>query len=388
MSEGPPKSIREILAEMKNTSDWMVDLSLASIYFDDEGLAKLVQSLESKMDDLTYSFFYSSAMVSRSREEAKRIVGLMQIAASAENISNACGDLSSLVLRKAEIHPVLKEAIGSASERLAKIKVRENSQIVGKKLGELRLPSSMGIWVLAKGREGEYTVPGKETVLETGDLLVIKGPLESFKRIYRIAGESPPPLFGPTTKLRNIRRTLAEMRDAAVLSVDLAYSSVLLNLREPAELVREIEKKFDMLSYKLWSETLKLAKRGKEGLESILETVRCLERITDSADSIVDFMLRGIEPHPVLTEVMDEADEKISRIQVKPGSILENRLIEELDLWSTTGSYILFIQRGDKFIYTPSRKTKILAGDFLVVRGAYAGIEKVRKLAEFSVSES
>jgi Uncharacterized conserved protein len=108
-----------------------------------------------------------------------------------------------------------------------------------------------------------------------------------------------------------MKKTLAEMRDAAVLSVDLAYSSVLLNLPEPAQLVREIEKKFDILSYKLWSETLRLAKKEKEGLTSILETARYLERITDSADYIVDFILRGIEPHPVLTEAMKEVNEKI-----------------------------------------------------------------------------
>jgi uncharacterized protein with PhoU and TrkA domain len=387
MNEGPPRSIRELLVEMKNTSDWMVDLSLASIYFEDEELARLVHSLENKMDDLTYSFFQSSAVVSRRREEARRITGLVQIAVSAENISNACGDLSSLVLRRTKIHSVLKEALAMASERLTKVKVRENSHLAGKKLGELRLPSSIGVWVLAREKGGKYEIPEKETVLEVGDLLVVKGPPESIRKIRLMAGE--PPLLSKTSpRLRSMKKTLAEMRDAAVLSVDLAYSSVLLNLPEPAQLVREIEKKFDILSYKLWSETLRLAKKEKEGLTSILETARYLERITDSADYIVDFILRGIEPHPVLTEAMKEVNEKISRIQVKPGSILENRSIGELDLWATTGSYILFIQRGEKFIYTPSRKTKILAGDYLVVRGAYAGIEQIRRLAEATVSEA
>jgi uncharacterized protein with PhoU and TrkA domain len=387
MNEGPPRSIKELLVEMKNTSDWMVDLSLASIYFEDEELARLVHSLENKMDDLTYSFFQSSAVVSRRREEARRITGLVQIAVSAENISNACGDLSSLVLKKTKIHSVLKEALAMASERLTKVKVRENSHLAGKKLGELRLPSSIGVWVLAREKGGKYEIPEKETVLEVGDLLVVKGPPESIRKIRLMAGE--PPLLSKTSpRLRSMKKTLAEMRDAAVLSVDLAYSSVLLSLPEPAQLVREIEKKFDILSYKLWSETLRLAKKEKEGLTSILETARYLERITDSADYIVDFILRGIEPHPVLTEAMKEVNEKISRIQVKPGSILENRSIGELDLWATTGSYILFIQRGEKFIYTPSRKTKILAGDYLVVRGAYAGIEQMRRLAEATVSEA
>ncbi len=372
---------------MKDISDWMVDLSLASVYFEDENLAKLVHSLESRMDDLTYEFFQRSAMVSRSREEARRMVSLMQIAASAENISNACGDLSSLVLKKAEVHTVLKEALAMAAERLAKIKVREGSHLAGKELGQLRLPSSMGVWVLARGRGEEYEIPRKETLLETGDLLVVKGPPEGIHRIHRIAGE-PLPRVKSSRKLRSLKRTLAEMRDAAVLSVDLAYSSVLLNLAEPAELVREIETKFDKLSYKLWAETLKAAKKeGEKGLTSVLETVRCLERITDSADSIVDSLLRGIEPHPVLTEAMSEANEKISRIQVRSGSVLENRSIDELDLWTTTGTYVLFIQRGEKFLYTPSRKTRILAGDLVVLRGAYAGIEKVKKLAEVSVSE-
>jgi uncharacterized protein with PhoU and TrkA domain len=387
MSTGQ-KSIRELLVEMKDTSDWMVDLSLASIYFEDENLAKFVHSLESKMDDLTYEFFQCAAVVSRSREEARRMVSLMQIAASAENISNATGDLSSLVLRKVGIHPVLKEALAMAGERLARIRVREGSHLAGKELGQLRLPSSMGVWVLARRRGEEYEIPNKKTLLEAGDLLVVKGPPEGIQRIHKIAGEPITPLK-PSPKLRGLKKTLAEMRDAAVLSVDLAYSSVLLNLTEPAELVREIETKFDRLSYKLWAETLKAAKKeGERGLTSVLETVRCLERITDSADSIVDFILRGIEPHPVLTEAMSEVNEKISRVQVRPGSVLENRSIGELDLWATTGVYVLFIQRGEKFLYTPGRKTRIVAGDLLVLRGAYAGIEKMKKLAEVSVPEA
>lgn len=386
MAEGP-KSIRELLVEIKDNSDRMVDLALASLYFEDEELANLVRRLEERMDELSYQFFQCAAVVSRSREEAKRLVGLLQIAVSAENISNACGDLITPVLKRMGVHPLLKDALASASEKLAKIKIREGSHLANQRLGDSKLPSTLGVWVLAIKRGESYEIPNKDTIPEPNDLLVVKGPLEGLRKVCKMCGETfKPP--SPSAKFRTIRKTLAKMRDAALLSVDLAYSSVLLNLPEPAQLVGEIEEKFDRLSYKLWAETLKLAKKGEKELASMLETVRYLERITDSADLIADLMVRGIEPHPVLAEVVEETDEKISRIQVKPGSVLENRTVGELNLWATTGTYILFLERGEEFIYTPSARTKILVGDRLVLRGSYAGIEKVRRLAEAGVPEA
>ncbi len=365
---------------MKDTSDRMVDLSLASVYFEDEELAELVRELEKNMDELTYQFFRSSAMASRSPEEARRIVGLMQIAVSAENIANASGDLCAPVLEDMDIHPVIKDALASASEKLAKLTVERGSQLVSRKLSELRLPSTFGVWVLAVKGDGGYRVAEDGETVKAGDTLVVKGPLEGLIHVAKMAGDRLVPRK-PSARLRGIRRTLAEMRDAAVLSVDLAYSSVILNLREPAELVRKIEQKFDQLNYGLWSKALRLARKGEKSLTSVLELVRSLERITDSADSIADLVLRGMEIHPVIAKAVEESDEHISMIQVQPDSLLQHRSLGEIDLTSTTGAYVLFIERGGKFLYTPGPKTRLLAGDLLVVRGSKAGIEKTKLLA-------
>jgi len=63
------------------------------------------------------------AIAVRNYKEAERTTGILQVASGAETISNAAGDLANLVLREIEIHPVVKEALIDADEKINKIKV-------------------------------------------------------------------------------------------------------------------------------------------------------------------------------------------------------------------------------------------------------------------------
>lgn len=383
--EYKPKSVRELLTEMKDVSDSMVDLAYASLLFEDDEIAERVHELEARMDELMYRIRVIAAVAARNVEEAKKITGILQVASAAEAISNATGDMADLVLRGIEVHPVVREAIAKADEKVAKIEVKEGSILAGKRLFELRLPSSIGVWILAMKRGKSWVVPTKDTEALEGDVLLARGPRDGINTLSKMAGITGMAKVekGALSLLSSIRDTLAKMRDLSSVMVDMAYSAILLGSREAAEWVRELEEKFDKLNYKLWLATLKAARRERDvaKLNSVLQVVKCMEKISDAADSIADVILRGVELHPVFAHALAQADEQIAKVDVSESSPLVNKTLGKLNLWSTVGAYVLMIKRGEVYIFNPGIRVKIRAGDSLIVRGSALGVQKLKGMA-------
>jgi uncharacterized protein with PhoU and TrkA domain len=378
-----PKSVRELLTEMKDTSDLMIDLAYAALLFESDEIADSVHELEGRMDELMYRIRTIAAISARNVREAERITGILQVASAAEEISDATGDMVDLIRREIDIHPVVREAIAKADEKLAKIGVAKGSVLGGKKFFELKLPSSIGVWVLAIKRGREWIVgPSRELEVLAGDVLIARGPLDGIGILSRMAGgprETPsiPKHFLP------IGKALAEMRDLSCTMVDMAYSSLLLRSKPIAEEVRELEERFDKLNYKIWLAALRAARRERDvaRLNSVLQVARCMERVADAADSMVDVVLRKVRLHPVFEQAIAESDEGITRIGISRRSPLVNRTLGELNLWTTAGAYVLMIKRGKRYIFNPSRRVRVRAGDSLVVRGTRFGVRKLRRIA-------
>lgn len=383
-----PKSVRELLTEMKDVSDLMIDLAYASLLFEDSEIAERVHELEARMDELMYSIRIIAAVAARNVREAQKITGILQVASAAEAISNATGDMADLVLRGIDIHPVVREAIANADEKVARIEVADGSMLLGKRFSELRLPSNIGVWVLAIKRGKSWIIPPtRDAEASAGDVLLARGPQDGINTLSKMAAA---PKMAPIPKegLASIRGALAEMRDLSSMMVDMAYSSILLGSHEIAEWVRELEEEFDKLNYELWLATLRAAKRERDvaRLNSVLQIVKCMEKISDAADSIVDVVLRGVELHPVFARAIAEADERIAKIDVSESSPLVNKTLGKLDLWATMGAYVLMIKRGKCYIFDPSMKVRVRAGDSLIVRGSYFGVEKLKQAAGVKAS--
>lgn len=381
--EYEPRSVRELLTEMKDVSDLMVDLAYAVLLFRDKELAKQVKGLESKMDELMYRIRIIATVAARSVGEAEKITGILQVAGAAEDISNATADIADLVLRNIDVHPVVHEAILEADEKLARVEVPRDSMLAHQRLKELKLPSSLGVWLIALRRDGSWFIPPSgEVELKPGDLVVARGPEDGIESLMKIVGIFPSP---PKRKraLCEIRGTLAGMRDLSSVMVDMAYSSLLFTSKEIAQWVRELEEKFDRLNYKLWLAALRAAKRERDltRLNSVLQVVKCMEKISDAADSIADVVLRGVELHPIFSSAIAQADERISGVKVSERSPLVNRTLGELNLWTTMGVYVLMIKRGERYLFNPGLKARIKAGDFLIARGSELGMEKLQKVA-------
>jgi len=379
-----PKSVRELLTEMKDVSDLMVDLAYASLLFESEEIAKRVHELEARMDELMYRIRIIAAVAARNVKEAQKITGILQVASAAEAMSNATGDIADLVIRGIDIHPVVREAIAMADEKLSRMEVADGSMLAGQKLLELKLPSNIGVWIMAMKRGKSWSVPPTSDMEALpGDILIARGPRDGIECLRKMAGVQKTALV-TGEELAAIRSELAEMRDLSSVMVDMAYSSILLGSREVAEWVRELEEEFDKLNYKLWLTTLRAAKQERDvaRLNSVLQVVKCMEKISDAADSIVDVVLRGVELHPVFARAIAEADERIAKVDVSSHSPLVNKTLGKLNLWATMGAYVLMIKRGKHYIFDPGMKVRVMAGDSLVVRGSYFGVEKLRKSAE------
>jgi len=67
------------------------------------------------------------------------------------------------------IHPVIKDALRSADEKIVELEVLAGSALDGKVLHIIRLPSSIGVWYWPIKRENGWMAPiTKETQILAG----------------------------------------------------------------------------------------------------------------------------------------------------------------------------------------------------------------------------
>ncbi len=184
-----------------------------------------------------------------------------------------------------------------------------------------------------------------------------------------------------------IRKYLVEMKDLSALMVDLAFSSVMYNSDEIAEEVYLLEERMDDMTLKVKKLVLKEAKNEEEpeSLLSVIDVADINERIADAAYSIADIVLRDIEPHPIIRAIMEETEEELGRVKVHKGSVLIGKTLQQLKLPSKTGTRILAIKRGNRYIYNPRKTDWIEEGDILIA--VSSDMDKLRKLAGEEIDE-
>jgi len=175
--------------------------------------------------------------------------------------------------------------------------------------------------------------------------------------------------------------SLVALKDTSELMLDLAYSSLLLNSRELAQEVHELEDYVDDLHTEF--ELLVLSSGFKqEESKDFLGLIRLgvvTEQIADAADDIAHIVLRELEPHPVLRIAIEEADETVTHAQVSEDSPLRDKTLREARIADETGMWILAIRRGKRCI-RPKPDTKIEAGDMLIASGYAEGQDDFKRL--------
>ena len=186
-----------------------------------------------------------------------------------------------------------------------------------------------------------------------------------------------------TQLFEKICNDLVELKDTSEMMIDLAYSSLLLNSRQLAEEVLELEDRMDNLhtEFELLVLSSKDDNHEARGLLGLIRMGVVTERIADAAAEIAEVVLRSGEPHPVLRMVIQDAEETVERVEVPELSPLVGKTLRDARIPEETGMWVLVIRRGDIWM-RPRDYTRIEAGDTLIVSGYSEGEEDFMRLVK------
>jgi len=167
---------------------------------------------------------------------------------------------------------------------------------------------------------------------------------------------------------------LVFLKDTSELMIDLAYSSLLLNSRALAEEVEALENHMDNLhtDFELLVLSSGFTPEESKDFLGLIRLGVVTEEIADAAMEIADVVLRGLEPHPILRLVIEEAEETVTRVTVSETSPLVGKKIREAEIQEETGMWVLVIRRGTWWL-RPRPDTVIKAGDILIASGYAEG---------------
>ena len=185
--EYKPTSVKELLTEMKDISELIIDLGYSAVLFHNKDIAEEVKFLEVQMDKLNYDIRMTAMMAARTKDDAEQLAGILQIAEAAETISNAAGDLISIIAEE-KVGPILPKILTQAEEQIFRVNISTESSACHQKIGGLRIESETGMRLIAI-RRGDCWIynPRAETILEANDRLIVRGTEEGFGVMSRFA---------------------------------------------------------------------------------------------------------------------------------------------------------------------------------------------------------
>jgi len=181
----------------------------------------------------------------------------------------------------------------------------------------------------------------------------------------------------------SVKELLTEMKDISELIVDLAYSAVIFDCADMAEEVEELEIKMDKLLYQIRLAAMMATRtvEDAEQLSGILQVASMAENISNAAGDIVKLLDLKLESRLILPMVLRKGDEKIKHVFVGKKSSIVNRRIGELQVESETGTRIIAVNRGKRWIYGVDEHFKFNAEDRLIIRGVEDGLKEFQRYA-------
>jgi uncharacterized protein with PhoU and TrkA domain len=179
--------LTKLILEMKDTSELMLDLAYSAVIFNNRKIAEEVYHLEDQIDRMNSSV-EKHAMSKMSKDNPGVALTYIRLANSIEVIADSAREIADVVLRDIEPHPILLESVRESEVIIITTKVQKNSILCNKSLGEIRLASETGMWVIAIRRADEILFgPDENTVVKPGDFLYTRGPISSEKIIKKVA---------------------------------------------------------------------------------------------------------------------------------------------------------------------------------------------------------
>jgi len=385
MDDHEPHTVKDLLIELKDSSELMVDLAYAAVFFNEDKLADEVMRLDGSSGDLLRKLRTMAMLAARSPEDAEGMAGVLWIADAIQRICAAASDVARVVAARLGIPDTLRQDLRHADEMTARVRVRDDAPAVGQTLRELSLPTETGMWVMAIRSDMRWDFdPGPDNTIAPADVLLIRGPEEGVNLVRKLAGapdmpEAPDTESPVLSELDRAVDILVEMKDLSEATVGLAYSSILFNNRSLAAEVGVLEARSDQLEDELESWVLRAAPEARDvdELRGLIRLASASESICDAARDMTWYVEQGEPLHPVVQMALEETEETSAETIVQPGSPADGRSLGELRFETETGMFVLAIQRGARWIYRPRGVFTLQAGDRLISVGPDEGEDEL-----------
>jgi uncharacterized protein with PhoU and TrkA domain len=390
MRDTRPSNLKDMLTEAKNTSELMVDLAYAAIFYNSEDLSEEVLRLEKPLNDLVFDMRSLAIFAARSYADAEQMAGILQVVQDIEKIGNAAVDIAKIVVKRLGIPPELLHDIPEAEEIPSRVRIYPESALDGRSLGEVDLPVETGMRPIAIRSDDEWNFdPEPEDVLRAGDVLFLQGPPEGVAEVRELAGARPleaapelPQNGGRASELERAVDILIEMKNLSEVAVGLAYSALLYYDAGLAREVVAIEDEMDEMRYRLERWVLLAVPHVEDPsrLRGLLHLAIAAETIADCAMEMVWMVENDEEVHPVLSAAVSESDEVVLKVTVSGGSPADGKTLEDLQLETETGMFVLAVQRGRRWVYRPRPRFELQAGDRVISIGPEEGAEELAQM--------
>jgi len=261
-------------------------------------------------------------------------------------------------------------------ERTFMMRVPRGSILVGKTLAESRIGASTGLIILSLLRNGRSeTLPGRQTVLQGGDGLLVQGRIDQFRELRRWSD-------------------LVIEREAPVLKSMVAskvvYASVTITDGSPvvSELIRHaaFRTRFDVAvvgimrkhGYRLTNLAYVPIKSGDRILvQGEVESVSHLEKFSDFEDIEILTQERLAETY--------HTEERLFVVRLPKFSDLVEETLKKSRLADVFDFRVLAVFRDGKLTVMPRGGEVLLGGDLLLIEGQQSDLDVLRGLQELEI---
>jgi uncharacterized protein with PhoU and TrkA domain len=390
-----PRNLKTMLSEAKDTSELMIDLGYAAVYFSDVAMAEEVYQLESRLSELVHEMRAVCVMAARSPRDADAMASVLQVVGAIERLGNAAVDIGRIVTHRLGIPRALVADLSAAEEISHRVRIREDSQMAHRPLSALELPVEVGMRVMAIRRDRDWiTEVDGDLVLLPGDVLFLQGAAAGIAELRTLAGapDWEPPVLSEEAAVSDLDRAidvLVEMKNISEVAVGLAYSALVLRDQGLAAEVNHLEDRLDEMKERLELWVLRGAQEHLDpsALRGLLHLAQAAEEIGDAAQQLVWLVEEGEELHPILAIALGHADEVVVRVPVAAGAPADGASLQALCMETETGFYLLAIRRGGRYLYRPRAGVVLQAGDDLIATGPDEGHALLAELCGYVLIE-
>ncbi|MFX1503133.1 MAG: potassium channel family protein [Promethearchaeota archaeon] len=175
------EDLKKDYIQITDISETMIELSLASLFFNSYELAEDVLEMEEIMDGLNIAFEKDLLDFAPILEYPRALTGIMRIIFSCEEIADGAAHIAENILKGFEPHSILQKAIEETQEIVVRETLSKDSYFKGKSYKELQNKRyKRGFHIIALKRKDKWVYRFKpEFLFMEGDLLIGLGPIET-----------------------------------------------------------------------------------------------------------------------------------------------------------------------------------------------------------------